>query len=530
MKKPLFERFPRLPSILTWAIYAFGVVIRWFYITLWHDPRKYVYSDMAMYTGLAKRLAKPGYIVNIGDITHPPGFTWLLMFFQRLDPGLQGQVYCNFVVCALLPLAVGALGWVTLGKRTGQGAVVLASLYFAFIDYGGYFLAEIHIALVATLTFVLYLAAMKLADREPTRRRTAGFIVLAALAGFLFSVAMALKMVAMPAVLGFCALHLLFSRTPRLRNRGLVLAIFLFAAAPLTAKLVHRCTVANEGHFCSGSNKSAADFLLGHYGRIESIEWRDPATPGLVVAFGSPAAYQHGYRKKETVPFLITNQKKNAEFAWKWIGDHKAEAFVLSIEHVWDCFGGSYPWPGNSTGIWPGSYLCHYLFLFVVIFPALVLLVDVLRKRGVMGLLRSVELLIVSPIIGVCVAVFVASGESRYRIPWDGVFIVLAVELYRRTPLRFGEVKEAVAVAASPGSDHHEEASPEGRRGESAGHHDHPGAADAGQLVAVDDGSGAVAVVAEPARSEAAAGAEQPLIEASRADEEGPREDEPERG
>jgi hypothetical protein len=440
MQKRLFERYPRLPSVITWVMFALGVVWRWLHITRWHDPRKFVYSDMAMYVGLAKRLAKPGYVVNIGDITHPPGLTWLLMFFQWLDPTQQKLVYFNFFVCALLPLAVGALGWVALGKRTALGAVAVSSAYFAFVDYGGYFLAEIHIAVVATLTFVVYLLAMKVADREPTRRRTAGFVALAVLAGFLFSVAMALKMVAMPAVLGFCAVHLLFSRTPKLRNRIIVLAVFLFAAAPLTAKLVHRCTVANEGHFCSGSNKSAADFLLGHYGRIESIEWRDPATPGYVVAFGSPAAYQHGYREKKVVPFLITNQKKNAEFAWKWIGEHPGEAIVLSFEHVWDCFGGSYPWPANSTGAWGGSYATHYAFLFFVFFPAMVLLADVLRRRGVLGLLRSIEFLVVSPILGVCVAVFVASGETRYRIPWDGVFIVLAVEVYRRMTFRFGDI------------------------------------------------------------------------------------------
>jgi hypothetical protein len=453
MRKRLFERYPRLPSVITWLIFAVGVILRWFHITLWHDPRKYVYSDMAMYVGLAKRLVKPGYVVTIGDITHPPGNTWLLMYFWNRDPSFQQLVYFQFAVCALLPLAVGALGWITLGKRTGQGALVVASLYFGFIDYGGYFLAEIHIALIATLTFVVYLAAMKLAEREPTRRRTAGFIALAALAGFLFSVAMALKMVAMPAVLGFCALHLLFSRTPKIRSRILVLAVFLVAAAPLTAKLVHRCTVANDGHFCTGSNKSAADFLLGHYGRIEGIEWRDPAVPG-VVAFGSPAAYQHGYRERKVVPFLITNQKKNAEYAWKWVGEHPGDALVLSIEHVWDCFGGSYPWPANSTGLWPGSYASHYAFLFLIIFPAMVLLVETLRKRGVIGLLRSVELLIFSPVIGVAVAVFVASGEVRYRIPWDGVFIVLAVELYRQTTFRFSEPAPTPAsvpvVAAEP--------------------------------------------------------------------------------
>jgi hypothetical protein len=222
--------------------------------------------------------------------------------------------------------------------------------------------------------------------------------------------------------------------------------------------------VANDHHFCTGSNKSAADFLLGHYGRIEGIEWRDPAVPG-VVAFGSPAAYQHGYRDRKVVPFLITNQKKNAEYAWKWVGEHPGEALVLSVEHVWDCFGGSYPWPANSTGLWQGSYASHYAFLFFVIFPAMALLAETLRKQGLIGLLRSVELLIFSPVIGVAVAVFVASGEVRYRIPWDGVFIVLAVELYRRTTFRFGAVAPTPAsvpvVAAEPAQEPETVAAPE---------------------------------------------------------------------
>lgn len=453
MQKRFFSRFPWLPSAITWSIFALGVVWRWLHIIRLHDPRKYVYSDMAMYVGLAKRLAKPGYVVNIGDITHPPGLTWLLMFFQRLDASLQLLVYFNFFVCALVPLAVGALAWVTLGKRTAQGSVVAASLYFSFIDYGGYFLAEIHLAFIATLTIALYLLAMKVADKEPSRRRTAAFLGLAALSGLLFSVAMALKMVALPAILGLCAVHLLFSRTPRLRSRIVVLAVFLAASAPLTAKIVHRCTVANEGHFCSGSNKSAADFLLGHYGRIEGVEWRDPATPGLVVAFGNPSAYQHGYRERKVVPFLITNQKKNAEYAWKWIGEHRVDALVISFEHIWDCFGGSYPWPASSTGLWPGSYASNYAFLAFMCLPALTVLADVLRKSGILGLLRSVEFLLVSPILGLCVAVFAASGESRYRIPWDGVFLVLGVEFYRRTTFRFGEKAPLSVVEPGAGAE-----------------------------------------------------------------------------
>ncbi len=445
----LFSRFPWLGSAIAWVFYALGVVWRWFYIIDWHDPRKYVYSDMKMYVELAKRIAQPAYVVRMGDVTHPPGNTWLVAYFLQRDPTLYQHIVFNFVICALVPLAVGALGWVSFGKRAGEWSMVVASGYYAFVDFGGYFLAEIHIAFTATLTIALYLLAMKMAAKPPTSRRTVGFVLVAVLGGILFSISMALKMVAMPAIGGFCIIHFLFTRTPARLTRAMVFGAFMISALPLSGYVAARCTKANEGHFCTGSNKSAADFLLGHYGRIQGIEWHDPKTRG-VVGFGSPAAYQHGYREKEVVQFAITDQKHNNEAAWRWTLKNPGQALVLSVEHVWDCFGGSYPWPPNATGLWPGSCATHYIFLFFFIFPSLIILVDVFRSRGVMGLLRSTELFVVSPIFGVCLSVFVATGEVRYRVPWDGVFIVLGVEFYRRMKLRFREpaLEENVEVAA----------------------------------------------------------------------------------
>jgi hypothetical protein len=454
------SKYPWFLSALAWVTYALGAVWRWFYVVDWHDPRKYVYSDMRMYMDLAKRLADPKYVVRMGDITHPPGTAWLLVYFLKRDPTLQEHVYFNFAVCALVPLAVGALGWVTFGKRTGEASMVIASVYYTFVDFGGYFLAEIHIALVATLTIVAYFLATKIAAEPPSPKRTILWVATSVVGGLFFSLAMVLKMVAMPAIGGFFALHFLFAKTPKRITRAVILAIFMVSAAPLTGYVAQRCTTANEGHFCTGSNKSAADFLLGHYGRIQGIEWHDPKTRG-VIGFGSPAAFQHGYQQKEVVQFLITDQKKNNEAAWTWVRRNPGQAVVLSFEHVWDIFGGSYPWPPNATAVWPYSYASHYLFLFLVIFPAGILLIDVLRGRGVMGLLRSPELLVISPIFGVCLSVFVATGEVRYRVPWDGVFMVLAVEFYRRMTLRFREVP----ADGAPSADKPESLAPTRREG-----------------------------------------------------------------
>ena len=78
------------------------------------------------------------------------------------------------------------------------------------------------------------------------------------------------------------------------------------------------------------------------------------------------------------------------------------------------------------------SQAFHYLFLVFLLFPSMMLLVDVARQRGLVALLRSTELAIFSPILGVIISVMIATGEARYRIPWDMCFILLAVEFYRR--------------------------------------------------------------------------------------------------
>lgn len=429
--KPLFKNPSRAFSVFTWLVFALGVVVRWFYVIKWHDPRRYIYSDMAMYVELAKQIAPPDYVLTTYHVTHPPGTVWLMLFFFGRDPTMMQHVYFNFVICSLVPLAVGALGWVAFDRRCGQISLILASSYFAFIDFGGYFLAEIHIAFVATTTIVLYLLANKIAEGPPSPKRTVAFTLVAVVGGIFFSFAMTLKMVAMLTIGALCLVHLVFTKCPQRLVRASVLGIFLVSALPLTGYVANRCTKANEGHFCSGSNKSAADFLLGHYGRIGGIEWRDQKT-GVVFIFGSPAASQHSYPKTEKVPFGITDQPANNKEAWSWIGKHPDQAIILSVEHVWDAFGGSYPWPTNMTPMWTWSYGAHYAFLFLVIVPAIILLVDVLRDRGVMGLLRSMELAVFSPILGLCFALFLATGEIRYRVPWDGMFIVLAVELYRR--------------------------------------------------------------------------------------------------
>ena len=451
MFKQWLSRRPWLPSTVTWLACALGVLWRWFHITKWYDPRRIMPAEMQAYVTLAKRLAQPGYVLTAADVPNPPGNTWLLEHFLRRDASLLQQVHFNFLVCALVPLAIGALGWVAFGKRTAQAAVVIASAYFALVDCGAYFAPDVHLALVGTLTVASYLQAMKLVAEAPSARRTAAFLALAALSGVLFSLAMALSHVALPAVLGFCAVHFLFTRGPKHLRKAMVLAAFLVASAPLTVQIAARCTAANGGQFCRSSNTTEAEFLLGHYNRIGGIEWHDPAKPGDVALLSNLGSQQHGYRSIKVVGVSITDQEANSEYAWGWIRQNPARALVMSLEHVWDCFAGTYAWPALVSEQWMGAYAAHFLFLPFVLFPVVMVFVDLLRQRGVAGVLRSMEFAVVSPIFGVCAAAFATTGQVRNRIPWDGVLIVLGVQFYRR--LKSGVEAPGTLKESGPGAE-----------------------------------------------------------------------------
>ena len=442
MLKHWLSRYPWLPSAVTWLAYALGVVWRWFHLAIWHDPRNFSQPELDGYLTVARRLVQPGYVLTASDVANPPGNTWLLEFFLRHDPSLLQQVHFNFLVCALLPLAVGALGWVAFGKRTAQAAVVIASGYFGLVDCAAYFTADVHLALVGTLTLASYLQAMKLVAEAPSTRRTAEFVGLAALSGLLFSLAMALSLTALPAILGFCAVHLFFTRGPRISRKALVLAAFLLAAAPLTLAVGARCTAANDGHACRSTNTTEAYFLLGHYDRIGTIEWRDPAKPGDVVALNNQGALLHGFRSVKTLASAVTDQATNSGYAWTWIRRNPPSAVIISLEHVWDCFSGTTPWPSLISEQWIGAYAAHFLFIALMLLPALIVLLDLLRERRFVGLLRSTELVVASPLLGVCYAAFATTGQARHRIPWDGIIIVLGVQFYRRM-LRGFEARKA---------------------------------------------------------------------------------------
>jgi hypothetical protein len=245
-----------------------------------------------------------------------------------------------------------------------------------------------------------------------------------------FSIAMAFKALVLPALICFLFIYFFFSTGPPRRFRALVVLALVLGSTPVSAWQIEKCTMGNDGHFCFGSNKAAADFLLGHYGRFYLLTWRDPET-GAVRIYGSPSAAQHAYSERPELDFAMTNSAKNIETAMGWIREHPKQALVLTAEHVYDLFLGAVPWPAVESNYWINNLAAHYAFVLLILFPSSVRCIDVLRRRGLRGFLASTEALLLAPVVGLMVSAAIATGEARYRVPFDSLFMLVALQFFR---------------------------------------------------------------------------------------------------
>ena len=430
LSSPRLQAFLKHPGVGVALVYAVGIALRVMYSLDVHRPEAFVESDMQLYQQVAQRLLENHGPAGPWDVAVPLGFPALLAFLFSHGATLAHAGYVQLVVGCLVPGAVGLLGAAAFGRRTGMLAVVFASLYFPFIEYGAFFLTEIHFMLWVTLAFAAFFGALN-------ARRRAVSLGLAAAGGLALSLSISMKNVGLLAAIGFFAADgvarlLARAGSPsaswRARLRPWVLggALAAAGAAPVMGTLSAICTRANEGHFCFSGNKPAADFLLGHYGRVGEINWAPPE--GRHFGFGSPGTVLRHYDERKTVPWAITDNPANAAEAWRWIGKHPFQAAVLSLDHIYDIFFGSSMWPTFNYDQWPFADLFQVVFVVLLFVPTLLACVRVARD-GVRAFLVSRLALVLAPIVALVITVAIATGEVRYRIPFDPFFMIVACAL-----------------------------------------------------------------------------------------------------
>jgi hypothetical protein len=417
------------PWLLVGLVYIFGIVLRAIYTFYVQPPERFITSDMYFYVQLSKKFLAAHGPADPWDVTHPLGYPALLAFMTSEGGSLARVVILQFILCCLVPPALGFLGAAAYGRRTGMLAVMFGSLYFPFIEYGALFLSEIHFIFWLTAAFALLFAVHKV------RRRWVG-LALAAGGGVALSAASAFKSVALPAAFLLAVVEgvalLLTAPAPadartrldRLRPWVLRWAIVGIAAAPLLGVQARACTHANAGNFCVSGNKMGADLLLGHYGRLGAIEWNPPGGNGGA-RFGSPGAYLRRYEATARVPFALNDSPANSREAWRWIVNNPGEAIVLSLDHIYDAFLGSGMWPGYGHPTWIWTHLSQYIFIAFLFIPLIPICARIFR-RGLRAALTSRTALLLAPVAALTITVAIATGEVRYRVPFD-IFLITIV-------------------------------------------------------------------------------------------------------
>ena len=155
---------------------------------------------------------------------------------------------------------------------------------------------------------------------------------------------------------------------------------------------------------------------------------------GVVVEERHPRAEQHAldprlllrhYDAHVRVPISYTDNQRNTAEAWRWIGKHPGEAIVLSIDHIYDTFFGSSMWPTFNGGMWPYANLSQFLFIVLLFVPTVLACAGIVR-RGWRAVVTSQTALVLAPVVALTIIVAIATGEVRYRIPFDVFFIVIA--------------------------------------------------------------------------------------------------------
>ena len=409
----------RAQRAIVWSCWIGGGLLRLIYALVIHPPTRHVYSDMQGYVARAlSRVA--GMPENIGDSLYPPGTSMMLAQLHRLDPTSGLTV----IVQWLLSLGTMAGIWVIARALYGNRAAVLAlavtTLYLPLFHYAGLFLAE------NPFTCCL-IAAYACVIKSIAASRPAGTTLWALAAGLLAGIAASLKATILLPV-AFTGL-LVIAWLIRNRRRGAVTvaAGVLVGMGSLLLPLSERCTRLAEGHFCLVSTNTGMNALMGHAGEFAEFVWVD-SQRSSTYSFTSPSAPLRGYTAPVRLNFGAYDVPANVAELDRRIAADPVAALRWSLRNVADLFIGRDFWPGAvyQQRNWSRAY--QGLFQWLLLPLALAWLVYRLPRLIRLRDDSLAEWLLLTPLLGLMLTAFISLGELRFRIPFDGFVIILAVQ------------------------------------------------------------------------------------------------------
>ena len=398
-----------------------GVAWRFQHTLVYSPPSRNLVADMKVISDQAHRLMEPNLIFGPDFSFFPPGLLYFLSALYSSDPSGELSVLVQFTLSLLIPFAVGGLALQCFGKKVAVWSFLIASFYFPFLDYASFYLPEIYVMLFVPIFFACFLRA---AESKPVSN--------ALLFGVFAGVFLALLEIFRSyfIVSGFCLLLsflCLYRRLPLSRRFLLSAAVAVPAYFGLLFSANH-CRMVT-GQVCIGSHTVGANFLMGHLGRGGLFQWNDAKT-GYIAQFKNPSAVQRGRSDDQVLNFAVNDDPANIDHTLPELGLSPLNFVCRSFEHVVDSFLSSYPWPNIGGPDFLYGMWFHYFFLVFLLFPSIFLLRDKGRGAPLRQLFNSQEGLMLSFILGFVLVCLLGTGEARFRIPLDTLFIILAAAFF----------------------------------------------------------------------------------------------------
>jgi hypothetical protein len=397
-------RLGRWETLVAAALLGVGGWIRYRYVFDWHPPECFVFSDMAGYVDRAHEFVRGG--SSEAQAFQPIGYSLALAESLRL----VGDFTLGDWAHILLGWATVVLMWRAsarwLRERAALFVLGIATLHFPFISLSGFFLAE------TFFTFQLALLFYCLA-KFPFPWRAGHALLL----GVVYMSGLWIKgnnTFFGPLVLGWMVLWILLHKRAQwlalVRRLALPAATFCAGAAIVVAS--HAAyTYKRYGHAHVSAPTAALNFVEG---KCPSKNNYDSSGYGWL----SPLFVQLGETEEKHWPRPFTD----THFFWAAGMDcvrKNPEVLATSVRYVYYLFFDNQLWPSNTSDALARPSGMVYSAL---LFPNLLLGAAVIgrrpRRRWALFALIGLSIMLCS---------WFFKSEMRYRVPFDVVFIPIAV-------------------------------------------------------------------------------------------------------
>ncbi len=414
----------KLPWILAIGGILAGVILRAWLVFVVHTPSEHIYSDIAGYVSFANRLLDPGTVLTAFDFIQPIGTSFLLAAIMKVTGGLSAANVTWFLMSSMIPVFWFSAAHTLAGIRIAAAVAWLTALDISNASFAALFMSE------TPFGFLLAggSACLALAFRsEGARSRQ-----LAIAAGIIWGVSLAFRGHAL------AILFMLVSTCGYLFAKGRRDHILFNALIPFAL-----VTLAFSAYFSTKAGRPMITTLgMGCQtlmGRLpDAAETRFQVTGTSIVHFyGSPAVHQRCPTRKYVFPFAVIDNGAALSEVARRMWHEPAQFISLSLRNANDTITGNDPWPPNQMPTVNWLRIFESLFAVFVMIPACALVVPPFRGNRRMLEIATLAL----PVAGIWLIGLLTIGETRYRVPFDGMLIIMACMKWAEVLASWGKTR-----------------------------------------------------------------------------------------